>query len=163
MSPLSYLCRSSRSYYVDHHLSNIVIAIGEQYRRGKQDLWEIRSKKWMRTIWHSFCMSWDSIYLCRKHTRQTQERRNWIAWCPWPTLRPHLPSFSLPIKFLDARGIFDLMVPSDWTKLRTPEKCWIEDNMKSPKLLKFLVRDKYKNTVYISYYFVAIVIPSRWI
>ena len=33
-----------------------------------------------------------------------------------------LTSFTLPIKFPDSGGIFDLMVPYDWTKIQTPEK-----------------------------------------
>ena len=37
------------------------------------DLWEIRSNKWMRILWHSIHMSWKSVDLRIKHTRGTQD------------------------------------------------------------------------------------------
>ena len=101
MSPLSYLCISTPPITV-YQLSidsnsDRGANIGSEYGRGRRlatavYLWEMRSKKWMIIIWHSVWMSWDSVDLCRKYTRRTQDGPKRLVIGPRILIRYTLPT-----------------------------------------------------------------------
>ena len=100
--PYTLECRSSPPIYVDHQLSSMGIyyqgaKIGSVNRRGQGlaldgDLWEIRSNKWKRTLWHSIRMTWNYLYLRIKYTRRAKDRTKHIWLCPCLWLCPTLPT-----------------------------------------------------------------------
>ena len=56
------------------------------------NLWEIRSKKWKRILWYSVRISWNSVYLRRKHSRRTQDGPKHLRLRPCLGLCPSLPT-----------------------------------------------------------------------